>query len=138
MGGERQRGLPIPHVEMTTVTDPTGPGPNELILQVGACGICGSDVHMFETTTRVHAPAVPHALPRGRAVTSSPARSWPSERGDRFEEGDLVTAEEIQWCGVCNPCRGGYWNQCKYMEDLGFTIDGGFAEYVEVDVKHCW
>jgi threonine dehydrogenase-like Zn-dependent dehydrogenase len=55
-----------------------------------------------------------------------------------FKEGDLATAEEIQWCGVCNPCRGGYWNQCQYVEDLGFTIDGGFAEYAVVDVKHCW
>ncbi len=39
------------------MTDPTGPGPNELIVQVGACGICGSDVHMFETDALgLHAP----------------------------------------------------------------------------------
>jgi len=55
-----------------------------------------------------------------------------------FEEGDLVAAEEIQWCGRCTPCRGGYWNQCQNVEDLGFTIDGGFAEYLRVDAKHCW
>jgi threonine dehydrogenase-like Zn-dependent dehydrogenase len=55
-----------------------------------------------------------------------------------FSVGDLVTVEEIQWCGRCTPCRGGYWNQCQFVEDLGFTIDGGFAEFVRVDTKHCW
>ena len=55
-----------------------------------------------------------------------------------FEIGDLVTAEEIQWCGECDACRGGYWNQCLYIEDLGFTLDGGFAEYAKVNVKYCW
>jgi threonine dehydrogenase-like Zn-dependent dehydrogenase len=55
-----------------------------------------------------------------------------------FKLDDLVTAEEIQWCGECDRCRGGYWNQCLHIEDLGFTIDGGFAEYVKVPVKACW
>ena len=55
-----------------------------------------------------------------------------------FKVGDLVTTEEIQWCGECTACRGGYWNQCSYIEDLGFTIDGGFAEYVRVHAKYCW
>src|SRR5262249_34088066 len=57
---------------------------------------------------------------------------------EEFAIGDLVTAEEIQWCGECDRCRGGYWNQCRYIEDLGFTIDGGFAEYARVNAKYCW
>jgi threonine dehydrogenase-like Zn-dependent dehydrogenase len=59
-----------------------------------------------------------------------------SESG--FVEGDIVAVEEIQWCGVCTPCRGGYWNQCQNIEDLGFTLDGGFAEFATVKAKHCW
>ena len=55
-----------------------------------------------------------------------------------FAIDDLVTVEEIQWCGECTPCRGGYWNQCQFIEDLGFTINGGFAEYVKVNAKYCW
>jgi len=54
-----------------------------------------------------------------------------------FKVGDLVTAEEIQWCGDCTPCWGGYWNR-RHIEDLGFTINGGFAEYATVNAKYCW
>ena len=56
----------------------------------------------------------------------------------QFEVGGLVAVEEIQWCGKCRECRGGYWNQCKYIEDLGFTLDGGFAQYVRVDSRFAW
>jgi len=122
-----------------TVDDPSGPGPRELILAVGACGICGSDIHMYETDAEgymllpyhLRAPVVPGHEFAGKVVAvGSDVRE--------FEVGDLVTTEEIQWCGECTPCRGGYWNQCRYIEDLGFTIDGGFAEYVRVNAKYCW
>jgi hypothetical protein len=52
--------------------------------------------------------------------------------------GELVAVEEIQWCGRCRECRGGFWNQCRNIEDLGFTINGGFAEYVKVEARFCW
>jgi hypothetical protein len=52
--------------------------------------------------------------------------------------GDLVAVEEIQWCGACRACRGGFLNQCDYIEDLGFTVDGGYAEYSRVKAKYCW
>jgi threonine dehydrogenase-like Zn-dependent dehydrogenase len=55
-----------------------------------------------------------------------------------LSEGELVAVEEIQWCGECRECRGGYWNQCRNIEDLGFTLDGGFAEFVKVKAKYCW
>ncbi len=128
-----------PTVTLEDRPDPTGPGPRQIILQVGACGICGSDVHMFETTDEGYM-LLPYHM-RCPVVTGHEFAGKVVAVGSEvteFKEGDLATAEEIQWCGVCNPCRGGYWNQCKYVEDLGFTIDGGFAEYAVVDVKHCW
>jgi threonine dehydrogenase-like Zn-dependent dehydrogenase len=57
---------------------------------------------------------------------------------DEFQVGDLVTVEEIQYCGSCLSCRGGFPNECERIEDIGFTIDGGFAEYVRVPAKACW
>jgi scyllo-inosose 3-dehydrogenase len=128
-----------PTVSLEERPDPAGPGPRELILRVGACGICGSDVHMFETTDEGYM-LLPYHM-RCPVVTGHEFAGKVVAVGSEvteFKEGDLVAAEEIQWCGVCNPCRGGYWNQCKYVEDLGFTIDGGFAEYATVNVKHCW
>jgi threonine dehydrogenase-like Zn-dependent dehydrogenase len=42
------------------------------------------------------------------------------------------------WCGRCIPCRNGYPNHCSNLEELGFTIPGGFANYIAVDEKFCW
>jgi hypothetical protein len=52
--------------------------------------------------------------------------------------GDMVTVEEMIWCGRCIPCRNGYPNHCTNLEELGFTIPGAFANYVAVDEKFCW
>lgn len=128
-----------PTATLTEMADPASPGQREMILKVGACGICGSDVHMFETDDDGYM-LLPYHL-RAPVVTGHEISGTVVEVGSEvsdFSPGDLVAVEEIQWCGRCTPCRGGYWNQCQYVEDLGFTIDGGFAEYLKVDVKHCW
>ncbi|MEU9890573.1 scyllo-inosose 3-dehydrogenase [Sphaerisporangium sp. NPDC051017] len=128
-----------PAVDFREVSDPGAPGPTEVVVQVGACGLCGSDVHMFETDDEgylllpyhLKAPVITghefagKVVAVGREVTG-------------LREGELVAVEEIQWCGRCRECRGGYWNQCGYIEDLGFTLDGGFAQYVKVDSRYCW
>ncbi len=128
-----------PSASLETLDDPAEPGPREVILKVGACGICGSDVHMFETDDddymllpyHLATPVVTGHEFSGKIVAvGSEVRE--------FEVGDLVSAEEIQWCGECVECRGGYWNQCRHIEDLGFTINGGFAEYARVNAKYCW
>ena len=128
-----------PSVEVRSVPDPGEPGPTELILEVGACGLCGSDVHMFETDDdgylllpyHLKTPVITGHEFAGRIVAVG------KDVRD-FKVGDLVTVEEIQWCGSCRECRGGYWNQCGYIEDLGFTLDGGFAQYVKVESRFAW
>jgi threonine dehydrogenase-like Zn-dependent dehydrogenase len=52
--------------------------------------------------------------------------------------GDLVTVEEMIWCGECVPCRNGWPNQCLNLEEIGFTIDGAMAEQLVVGAKYCW
>jgi threonine dehydrogenase-like Zn-dependent dehydrogenase len=52
--------------------------------------------------------------------------------------GDMVTVEEMIWCGRCDPCRNGYPNHCVNLEEIGFTIPGAFANYIAVDEKFCW
>jgi threonine dehydrogenase-like Zn-dependent dehydrogenase len=128
-----------PSASYETIDDPGEPGPRDVILKVGACGICGSDVHMFETDDEGYM-LLPYHL-RTPVVTGHEFAGKIVAKGNEvteFEVGDLVSAEEIQWCGQCTECRGGYWNQCRYIEDLGFTINGGFAEYAKVDAKYCW
>ena len=128
-----------PEATLETREDPSEPGPREMILKVGACGICGSDVHMFETDDEGYM-FLPYHLATP-VVTGHEFAGKVVAVGSEVREfgvGDLVSAEEIQWCGECDACRGGYWNQCQHIEDLGFTIDGGFAEYVTVNAKYCW
>jgi hypothetical protein len=52
--------------------------------------------------------------------------------------GDIVTVEEMIWCGHCTPCRNGYPNHCTNLEEIGFTIDGGFANYLAIGAKFAW
>jgi scyllo-inosose 3-dehydrogenase len=55
-----------------------------------------------------------------------------------FKVGDLVTAEQLHWCGKCSVCRKGLYNHCRNMGRLGFVTNGAFAEYVAVKDKHVW
>jgi threonine dehydrogenase-like Zn-dependent dehydrogenase len=128
-----------PKIELQTVPDPTSPGEHELIVKVGSCGICGSDVHMYETDPDDYMLLPYHMrcpVVGGHEFAGEVVEVGSDVQG--FAVGDLVTVEEIQWCGNCLACRGGYPNQCEHIEDLGFTIDGGFAEYVKVPEKACW
>jgi threonine dehydrogenase-like Zn-dependent dehydrogenase len=55
-----------------------------------------------------------------------------------LKTGDMVTVEEMIWCGRCTPCRNGFPNHCTNLEEIGFTIPGAFANYIAVDEKFCW
>lgn len=128
-----------PTFALEDIPEPGEPGPYDVILEVGACGICGTDVHMFETDDEGYVLMPYHLMTP--VVTGHEFAGRIIAKGsevDHLAVGQLVAAEEIQWCGRCTACRGGYWNQCGYIEDLGFTLNGGFAEYVRVDSRYCW
>jgi threonine dehydrogenase-like Zn-dependent dehydrogenase len=61
-----------------------------------------------------------------------------NEKNKPFETGDMVCAEEMLWCGRCVPCRDGYVNHCKNLDEVGFSINGAFAEYIKMDSKYVW
>jgi threonine dehydrogenase-like Zn-dependent dehydrogenase len=58
--------------------------------------------------------------------------------GKLYEIGEPVTVEEMAWCGECKPCCDGYPNHCERLQEIGFSIDGAFAEYISVPAKLCW
>ena len=114
-------------------------GPQEVLIEVKACGVCGSDMHFYETDEEDYIlypgltkfPCVlghefsGEVVEAGREVTT-------------LAKGDMVTAEEMIWCGRCFPCRNGYPNQCTNLEEIGFTVPGAFANYIAMDEKFCW
>jgi threonine dehydrogenase-like Zn-dependent dehydrogenase len=127
-----------PSLKVREWPDPK-PGPSEVLLAVQACGVCGSDMHFYETDDQDY--ILYPGLTRFPTVTGHEFSAKVVEIGKNvtmLKVGDMVTVEEMIWCGRCNPCRNGFPNHCVNLEELGFTIPGAFAEYIAVDEKHCW
>ena len=113
--------------------------PDQVLIRVKACGVCGSDMHFYETDDQNY--ILYPGLTKFPAILGHEFSGQVVEVGDTVEDlrvGDMVTAEEMIWCGHCRPCRDGYPNHCTNLEELGFTIDGAFAEYIAVGAKYCW
>ncbi len=113
--------------------------PDEVLIQVKACGVCGSDMHFYETDEEGY--ILYPGLTRFPAILGHEFSGQVVEVGCDVEGlvvGDMVTAEEMIWCGHCRPCRDGFPNQCTNLEEIGFTIDGAFAEYIAIGGKYCW
>lgn len=127
-----------PRLEKVEVPEPTE-GPHSVTIQVRACGVCGSDTHCVETDDQ------------GYVIFSGPA-SFPCILGHEFSGevvsigsevrdiavGDLVTAEGMLYCGTCEACRKGWFNQCVRLDMVGFSSPGAFAERISSHEKHCF
>ena len=106
-------------------------GPEELLVRVKACGICGSDVHGFDGSTGRRIPP----LIMGHEAAGVVARAGADV--SNFREGDRVTFDSMISCGKCYFCRRGAINLCDNRRILGVSIaeyrrHGAFAEYVAV------
>jgi len=115
------------------------PEPQEVVLEVQACGVCGSDMHFYETDKDDY--ILYPGLTRFPTILGHEFSGKVVEVGPQVKTlkvGDMVTSEEMIWCGRCIPCRNGYPNHCTNLEEVGFTIPGAFADYIAVDEKYCW
>jgi threonine dehydrogenase-like Zn-dependent dehydrogenase len=115
------------------------PGPNDVLLAVQACGVCGSDMHFYETDDDDY--ILYPGLTKFPTILGHEFSAKVVELGKdvtTLEVGDMVTVEEMIWCGRCTPCRNGYPNHCVNLEEIGFTIPGAFANYIAIDEKFCW
>jgi threonine dehydrogenase-like Zn-dependent dehydrogenase len=127
-----------PKLEITRVETPKI-RPNEVLIRVMACGICGSDMHFYETDSDDY--ILYPGLTKFPTVLGHEFSGEIVEIGKDVKDvkvGDMVTAEEMIWCGHCTPCRNGFPNQCRNLEEIGFTIPGALAEYIAVEGKYCW
>ena len=120
-------------------------GPTEVLIRVKACGICGSDVHMAQKDNEEYIlypglTAFPVTLGHefSGIIVKAGKEAFNKRTGKPFKEGDIVTSEEMLWCGRCRPCADGFPNHCERLQELGFTMDGAFAEYVKVDSRYVW
>ncbi|MGH9398513.1 MAG: zinc-dependent alcohol dehydrogenase [Terriglobia bacterium] len=117
-------------LEMTNVPRPEV-GPTDILVQVKACGICGSDIHGFDGSTGRRIPP----LIMGHEASGLVAEV--GNRVSRFQPGDRVTFDSTIYCGQCFYCHRGQVNLCEDRQVLGVSCDdyrrhGAFAEYVVV------
>ncbi len=101
------------------------PGEGEITVQVKRCGICGTDMHIYQGDFISHYPLTPghefsgivHEVGLGVTV---------------FEKGDRVAVDPSIFCGECEFCLSGRGNHCEHWGATGDTVDGAMAEFVRV------
>ena len=128
----------FPKLEVRDWPDPK-PGPQDVLVEIKACGVCGSDMHFYETDKDGY--ILYPGLTKFPTILGHEFSGKVVEAGKEvtnLKVGDMVTVEEMQWCGRCTPCRNGFPNHCEFLEELGFTMPGAFANHIAVDAKFCW
>ncbi len=119
--------------ELQSLPTPT-PGPDEVLIAVRACGICGSDVHGMDGSTGRRRPPIVmgHEAAGVIAGLGSNVTGWST--------GDRVTFDSTISCGHCPHCRRGEVNLCDHRRVLGVSCEeyrqaGAFADYVVVPAR---
>jgi propanol-preferring alcohol dehydrogenase len=114
------------------VPDPT-PGPGQILLQVTACGVCRTDLHVADG--ELAEPKLPLVLGHeivGRVLATGPGAT-------RYMRGDRVGVPWLGWtCGTCRYCTSGRENLCDRARFTGYQIDGGYAELTVADEHFCF
>jgi propanol-preferring alcohol dehydrogenase len=112
-------GAPLREAELP---DPA-PGPGQVLLEVRACGVCRTDLHVVDgELTEPKLPLVP-----GHQIVGVAA------------DGRRLGVPWLGWtCGVCRYCRSGRENLCDRARFTGYQLDGGYAELAVADERYCF
>jgi L-iditol 2-dehydrogenase len=118
------------HLRLRDVVDPEI-GPEDVLIRVKACGICGSDVHGYDGGTGRRIPPLIMGHEAAGVIQTA------GKGVKRFKPGDRVTFDSTISCGECLNCTAGAVNLCERRQVLGVSCEeyrrhGAFAEYVAV------
>jgi propanol-preferring alcohol dehydrogenase len=121
------------HPLVLSEVPPPRPGPHQVLLQVHACGVCRTDLHIIDGE-------LPHPL--------RPLIPGHQIVGTVVEKGSLVTLIEegarvgVPWlgstCGSCHDCATERENLCDKAQFTGYQLQGGFAEFTVADERYCF
>ncbi len=106
-------------------------GPADVLVRARACGVCGTDVHIWDGEFFPTFPLVP-----GHELAGEVAAVGAEVEGLRA--GDRVMVDPTVTCEGCHFCMTQRQNHCLHWNAVGVTRDGGFAEYVRVPAKNCY
>lgn len=133
-----------PRLEIREYDIPS-PGEDEVLIEVKACGICGSDVHMAQADKDgyIYYPGLTgfpsilgHEL--SGVVVEAGRKAFDKRTNKPFKGGEAVTTEEMLWCGQCKPCADGWPNHCERLDEIGFNVNGAFTKYLVVPARTIW
>jgi 2-desacetyl-2-hydroxyethyl bacteriochlorophyllide A dehydrogenase len=119
----------IHEVEVMTVEDPT-PGPRDVVVEVAACGICGTDLHILEGEFAPTLPIIPGHEFAGTVVAV----------GSDVQElaiGARVAVDPSLYCNECHYCRLGRNNLCERWNAIGVSVPGGAANFAVAPIGNC-
>jgi L-iditol 2-dehydrogenase len=112
-------------IEVRDVPEPQ-PGPGEMLIEVKACGICGTDLHVFRDRFPYWPPVILGHEFSGQIVEAGPETNL-------FKVGERVVGEpHTRACGHCYLCRTGNIQICPLKRSPGWGIDGAFAKYLKM------
>ncbi len=116
-------------VSLTEVPDPT-PGPRQVVVEVAACGLCGTDLHILQGEFAPTLPVVPGHEFAGEVVAVG-------SEVTEVTAGDQVAVDPSLYCYECRYCRTGHNNLCDRWAAIGVTKAGGAAQYALAPVANC-
>ncbi|MFD9435471.1 zinc-dependent alcohol dehydrogenase family protein [Streptomyces sp. NPDC060002] len=119
----------VGHAVVTEVPDPT-PGPREVVVEVAACGLCGTDLHILQGEFAPKLPLVPGHEFAGAVVGVG-------TQVTEVSVGDRVAVDPSLYCHECRYCRTGHDNLCERWAAIGVTTAGGAAQYAVAPVANC-
>ena len=109
-------------------------GDQDVLVQVGACGICASDLHLAEIKAGLI--DLPYPFVPGHEVAGTVVKV--GEAVTNVQVGEHAVVQPIVPCGTCPLCRKGYINLCQNPPIIGLRRSGGFAEYVALPAQNAY
>ena len=121
-------------LQMHDVPDPKISGPLDVIVKIGAAGVCRTDLHILEGqwAPKTNVP-LPYTIGHENA-------GWVHEVGSavtNVKPGDKVILHPIVTCGLCRACRLGDDVHCENQRFPGIDCDGGYADYLLTSARNC-
>ncbi|MBS0578218.1 MAG: zinc-dependent alcohol dehydrogenase family protein [Proteobacteria bacterium] len=105
---------------------------HQVLIKVAACGVCRTDLHLLDGEL----PRISYPITPGHEIVGRVARC--GEQVTMLHPGDRVGVPWLGYtCGSCFYCRRGAENLCECAGFTGYTLDGGYAEYVAADSRYC-
>jgi alcohol dehydrogenase, propanol-preferring len=120
-------GEPLHAAELQVPT----PGPHQILIKVAACGVCRTDLHVFDG--ELQHPKLPLVL--GHEIVGHVEALGEDVEG--FARGERVGVPWLGYTdGTCSYCRAGLENLCDHPRFTGYQIDGGYAQYTVADARY--